>query len=160
MITNCLKLILSITTLQTTFAQCVRLFLIFEQVHKYPLCTADAVLHRMVYDKKNTRGTIRCVLSDKIGQIALSSTGSFAHTIDPKLLLRVLSPGVNIAIDRNLLPTPLNCMDNFSVPGSKSLSNRLLLLAGLSSANKPCTLRGLLQSDDTDVMMSALESLG
>ena len=29
-ITNCFKLILSITTLQTTFAQCVRLFLIFE----------------------------------------------------------------------------------------------------------------------------------
>ena len=32
-VTNCFKLILSITTLQTTFAQCVRLFLIFEQVH-------------------------------------------------------------------------------------------------------------------------------
>ena len=32
-ITNCFKLILSLfTTLQTTFAQCVRLFLIFEQI--------------------------------------------------------------------------------------------------------------------------------
>ena len=129
-------------------------------ITKYPSCSAEAVLHRMVYDKKNTKGTIRCVLSDHIGSVALSPDGKFAHTVDPALLLRILSPGVNVSINRDLLPSPLQCRENFSVPGSKSLSNRLLLLAGLSSPDVPCTLRGLLQSDDTDIMMSALESLG
>jgi pentafunctional AROM polypeptide len=129
-------------------------------VNKYPSCNAKEVIHRMIYDKKNTKGTIKCVLSDKIGSIAMVSGGGFAHIIDPSLLLRILSPGVLVNVDRNIMPSPIKCSSNFSVPGSKSLSNRLLLLAGLSSPNVPCRLRGLLQSDDTDVMMSALESLG
>ena len=129
-------------------------------VFKYPSCTAQEVLHRMIYDKKNTKGTIKCVLSDQIGSVALTKEGGFAHTIAPSLLLRVLSPGVVVAIDHALMPSPIQCQSHFSVPGSKSLSNRLLLLAGLSSSTVPCRLRGLLQSDDTDVMMSALESLG
>jgi len=45
-----------------------------------------------------------------------------------------------------------------SVPGSKSVSNRALLLAALSPGT--CLLKGLLHSDDTQVMMSALEQLG
>lgn len=44
------------------------------------------------------------------------------------------------------------------VPGSKSLSNRYLILAGLGG--KPTRLLGLLRSRDTDLMMTALNSLG
>ena len=45
-----------------------------------------------------------------------------------------------------------------TVPGSKSLSNRYLILAALG--NEPVTLVGLLRSRDTDLMMGALEALG
>lgn len=44
------------------------------------------------------------------------------------------------------------------IPGSKSLSNRYLILAALGE--RPITLLGLLRSRDTDLMMGALESLG
>ncbi|WP_323016588.1 3-phosphoshikimate 1-carboxyvinyltransferase [Castellaniella sp.] len=45
-----------------------------------------------------------------------------------------------------------------TLPGSKSISNRALLLAAL--AEGATTLTGLLDSDDTRVMLSALEALG
>ena len=44
------------------------------------------------------------------------------------------------------------------LPGSKSISNRLLLLAGLSAGTT--TLVDLLDSDDTRVMLAALRALG
>jgi len=44
------------------------------------------------------------------------------------------------------------------VPGSKSLSNRHLVLAALAAA--PTTLRGLLACDDCDRLLRALEGLG
>ena len=44
------------------------------------------------------------------------------------------------------------------LPGSKSISNRVLLLAALCDGTT--TLRGLLDSDDTRVMLDALRSLG
>ncbi|WP_402466625.1 3-phosphoshikimate 1-carboxyvinyltransferase [Isoptericola aurantiacus] len=44
------------------------------------------------------------------------------------------------------------------VPGSKSLTNRLLVLAALADA--PGTLRGALRSRDADLMIAALRSLG
>ena len=45
-----------------------------------------------------------------------------------------------------------------ALPGSKSISNRTLLLAALS--DNGCTIRSLLQSDDTDRMLDALTALG
>ncbi len=45
-----------------------------------------------------------------------------------------------------------------SLPGSKSISNRVLLLAALSEGST--RIEGLLDSDDTRVMLSALRSLG
>lgn len=44
------------------------------------------------------------------------------------------------------------------VPGSKSITNRALLLAAL--ADGPSTITGALRSRDTDLMMEALRSLG
>ena len=44
------------------------------------------------------------------------------------------------------------------VPGSKSLTNRALILAGLS--NGQSTLSGVLRSDDTDATMEALRTMG
>ena len=44
------------------------------------------------------------------------------------------------------------------LPGSKSISNRMLLLAAL--AQGATRLHGLLDSDDTRVMLDALRELG
>ncbi len=45
-----------------------------------------------------------------------------------------------------------------NLPGSKSISNRTLLLAAL--CNEKTLVKGLLKSDDTDVMINALRQLG
>lgn len=56
-------------------------------------------------------------------------------------------------------PTPTHLLDaTVTVPGSKSLSNRYLLLAALG--RRPVTLDGLLRSRDTDLMIMALRELG
>ncbi|HWP13253.1 MAG TPA: bifunctional 3-phosphoshikimate 1-carboxyvinyltransferase/cytidylate kinase, partial [Ramlibacter sp.] len=47
---------------------------------------------------------------------------------------------------------------NVALPGSKSISNRVLLLAALSGGTT--TVHDLLDSDDTRVMLDALRSLG
>ena len=44
------------------------------------------------------------------------------------------------------------------LPGSKSISNRVLLLAALSEGTT--VVRDLLKSDDTDRMLDALRTLG
>jgi 3-phosphoshikimate 1-carboxyvinyltransferase len=44
------------------------------------------------------------------------------------------------------------------LPGSKSISNRVLLLAALASGTT--TIHDLLDSDDTRVMLDALRALG
>src|SRR5581483_3025828 len=46
------------------------------------------------------------------------------------------------------------------VPGSKSITNRALVLAALYSRGMDCTLRGCLRSEDTEVMVAALSRLG
>ena len=58
-------------------------------------------------------------------------------------------------LDLPALQTAAGCV---RLPGSKSISNRLLLLAGLSEGTT--TLVDLLESDDTRVMLDALRALG
>ena len=47
-----------------------------------------------------------------------------------------------------------------SVPGSKSITNRALVLAALAKASGGCRLTGVLQSEDTEVMIACLRKLG
>lgn len=47
-----------------------------------------------------------------------------------------------------------------TVPGSKSQTNRALVLAALGVANGPSTISGALRSRDTDLMIGALQALG
>jgi 3-phosphoshikimate 1-carboxyvinyltransferase len=56
------------------------------------------------------------------------------------------------------LPPLRRAAGTVRLPGSKSISNRALLLAGLAAGRT--TLRGVLHSDDTRVMLSALRTLG
>ncbi len=57
-----------------------------------------------------------------------------------------------------LAPRQLKAHNTVALPGSKSISNRTLLLAALS--DNTCEIRSLLKSDDTDRMLEALEKLG
>lgn len=47
-----------------------------------------------------------------------------------------------------------------TVPGSKSQTNRALVLAALATANGASTIGGALRSRDTDLMIGALQALG
>jgi 3-phosphoshikimate 1-carboxyvinyltransferase len=49
---------------------------------------------------------------------------------------------------------------SIQVPGSKSITNRALVLATLCSAVRRHQLRGCLQSEDTEYMLQALQQLG
>jgi 3-phosphoshikimate 1-carboxyvinyltransferase len=56
------------------------------------------------------------------------------------------------------LPPMIEASGTVRLPGSKSISNRVLLLAGLSEGTT--AVRNLLDSDDTRVMLKALRTLG
>ena len=56
------------------------------------------------------------------------------------------------------LPPLRGAAGTVQLPGSKSISNRVLLLAGLSEGTT--VVRDLLASDDTRVMLAALQALG
>ncbi len=56
------------------------------------------------------------------------------------------------------IPPLLHAGGTVRLPGSKSISNRVLLLAGLSDGTT--TVHDLLDSDDTQVMLAALRALG
>jgi 3-phosphoshikimate 1-carboxyvinyltransferase len=56
------------------------------------------------------------------------------------------------------LPPLLSAHGTLHLPGSKSISNRVLLLAAL--AHGTTEVRDLLQSDDTERMLDALRTLG
>ena len=56
------------------------------------------------------------------------------------------------------LPPFAQAAGTVRLPGSKSISNRVLLLAGLSAGTTE--VHDLLDSDDTQVMLAALEQLG
>lgn len=57
-----------------------------------------------------------------------------------------------------LPPLKLRPRQNVRPPSSKSISNRVLLMAALS--NSPCHLHHLLRSEDTEAMLNALKILG
>jgi 3-phosphoshikimate 1-carboxyvinyltransferase len=53
---------------------------------------------------------------------------------------------------------PVNAVPR--IPGSKSITNRALLLAALAGRGRGCKLWRVLRSEDTEVMIAALRSLG
>lgn len=106
------------------------------------------LLEKMLVDKKNAAGSIRCSI--------LRAIGSCLETPAPvsrDTLRLVLEPSIRF------LPSPIGAMSGkVVVPGSKSLSNRVLTLAALGEGS--CCIKGLLHADDTQHMLDALEQLG
>ncbi|KAF2119221.1 EPSP synthase-domain-containing protein [Lophiotrema nucula] len=108
-------------------------------------CPVDELIRIMAVDKKNAGKQKKVVLLSGIGRTHEPKASSVADR-DIKL---ILSPSVSvhpgIPSDLNVTCTP---------PGSKSISNRVLVLAALGSGKTRIT--NLLHSDDTQVMLDAL----
>jgi 3-phosphoshikimate 1-carboxyvinyltransferase len=59
-----------------------------------------------------------------------------------------------------IVPLPRSFRAFPPVPGSKSITNRALVLAALAGRGRGCELRQILRSEDTEVMIDALLALG
>lgn len=110
----------------------------------------DTLLSKMSIDKKNDGSKKKVVLLESIGKCY----GTSAHVVSDEDLKFVLTdetlvyPFTNIQASQEKVITP---------PGSKSISNRALILAALG--NGQCKIKNLLHSDDTKHMLNAIQKL-
>ncbi|KAK5706430.1 3-dehydroquinate dehydratase (3-dehydroquinase) [Elasticomyces elasticus] len=117
--------------------------------HTNKQCPPDEVLRRMAVDKKNAGSQKKVTLLSSIGKCYEPK----ASTVTDKDLNIVLCPAVRVhpGVRKGL---NVQCKP----PGSKSISNRVLLLAALGEGE--CRISNLLHSDDTQFMLSAISKLG
>lgn len=59
-----------------------------------------------------------------------------------------------------IAPAACGVAADISVPGSKSITNRALVLSALAKSTAGCRLHGVLRSEDTEVMIACLGKLG
>ncbi|KAH7093462.1 Shikimate dehydrogenase [Paraphoma chrysanthemicola] len=111
-------------------------------------CPVDELIKIMAVDKKNAGSIKKIVLLSGIGRTYEKRASSVADR-DIKI---ILSPSISVhpgvPSDLNVTCTP---------PGSKSISNRVLVLAALGTGS--CRITNLLHSDDTQVMLDALAKM-
>lgn len=112
--------------------------------------TVENLLDIMKIDKKNSGPQKKVVLLSRIGKTYEEK----ATVVKDEVIARTLSHAVKVV---PVAGGPKNSPVRMATPGSKSISNRALLLAALASGT--CRLRNLLHSDDTQVMMNALQDL-
>lgn len=112
-------------------------------------CPVDVILEKMAVDKKNDGKSKKIVLLSAIG----STFEQKATAVDDRAIRLVLSPAVRVQPG---VPEKLDIV--VTPPGSKSISNRALVLAALGKGS--CRIRNLLHSDDTEYMLEALAALG
>ncbi|KAG0206101.1 3-dehydroquinate dehydratase (3-dehydroquinase) [Mortierella sp. NVP41] len=112
-------------------------------------CTVDELMQVLRVDKKNMGSQKRIVMLSGIGKTLEQKPSNISDDIIRKVL----------AASTVVHPRPVNLPPvTLSPPGSKSISNRALVLAALGQGT--CRLTGLLHSDDTQVMLTALTKLG
>lgn len=112
-------------------------------------CPVEDLISIMAVDKKNVGSVKKIVLLSAIGKTHEPKASSVADK-DIRVVLSdaiKVSPGVSMS-------GPVSCKP----PGSKSISNRVLLLAALGHGT--CRITNLLHSDDTQVMLTAINKLG
>ena len=112
-------------------------------------CPVDDLISIMAVDKKNDGQQKKIVLLSAIGRTHEKK----ASVVSDKDIRLVMSSGIII---KPLVSTGFDI--SCTPPGSKSISNRALVLAALGSG--PCRIRNLLHSDDTECMLTALGKLG
>ena len=119
----------------------------------------ESVVEFCKKDKKSkTANDIRCVFLSGIGSVGSQIT----YSMSEKVLRMLLSPAVVVVPSSSSSPSPSASPSpteiTLAVPGSKSVSNRVLLLAALGTGE--ISLSGLLHADDTYVTLDALSALG
>ncbi|VEU19891.1 DEKNAAC100170 [Brettanomyces naardenensis] len=112
------------------------------------VCPIDTLLEKMAIDKKNVGSRKRCVILKRIGE-CYEPHATYVSDDDLRVML---------ASDVSVYPFKKEYKE-FTVvpPGSKSISNRALILAALGEGR--CKLKNLLHSDDTKFMLSAVTAL-
>ncbi|CAL1710609.1 unnamed protein product [Somion occarium] len=110
--------------------------------------TVEKLLDIMKVDKKNSGPQKKIVILSRIG----ATYEQKATVVDDSVIAKTLSEAVKV-----IFGTPSKSPVRMATPGSKSISNRALLLAALGRGT--CRLKNLLHSDDTQVMMNALVEL-
>ncbi|KAI3630607.1 hypothetical protein MIR68_012042 [Amoeboaphelidium protococcarum] len=115
--------------------------------------SVEKLMQYMAVDKKNVGKQKKIVLLTGIG----SPLERKASSVSDELIQLALSSSIStVSLNKN----NAICKDNvieIEVPGSKSISNRALLLAALGQGT--CRLYNLLHSDDTKVMLNALKEI-
>ena len=112
-------------------------------------CPLEQLMKIMAVDKKNQGSEKRIVLLSAIGKTYEQK----ATTVTDRHIRVVLAPSLRVA-SAATSPKHSTCIP----PGSKSISNRALILAALGSGI--CRITNLLHSDDTQYMLTALSKLG
>ncbi|EIW69636.1 hypothetical protein TREMEDRAFT_44120 [Tremella mesenterica DSM 1558] len=108
----------------------------------------ERLLDIMRIDKKNSGPAKKIVILSRIGKTFEEK----ATVVADEIIRKVLCDAVTIRAG-----TPSKSPVIMATPGSKSISNRALVLAALGKG--PCRVKNLLHSDDTAVMMNALAEL-
>ncbi|KAL0093344.1 EPSP synthase-domain-containing protein [Phycomyces blakesleeanus] len=116
-------------------------------------CHVDDIMEVMKVDKKNQGDKKRIVLLSAIGK----TLEQRASIVPDSAIHKVLAP------EQLVLPVTESATGpkkqvSLTTPGSKSISNRALLMAALGSGT--VRVKNLLHSDDTQYMLAALKSLG
>ncbi|KAH7926602.1 Pentafunctional AroM protein [Leucogyrophana mollusca] len=112
------------------------------------LLTVERLLDIMKIDKKNSGPQKKIVILSRIGETHEPK----ATAVADNLIAKTLSEAAKV-----IPGTPTKNPVHMATPGSKSISNRALVLAALAKGT--CRLKNLLHSDDTQVMMTALLEL-
>lgn len=121
----------------------------FRKIVKSKKTPVDALLKKMAIDKKNDGSKKKVVLLKAIGE-CYEKSASFVNDEDLRFVL---------TDETKVFPFQNDSTFNATIipPGSKSISNRALVLAALSEGE--CKITNLLHSDDTEHMLNAIAKL-
>lgn len=111
-------------------------------------CSVERIISIMAVDKKNQGAKKRIVLLSAIGRCYEPK----ATVVADQAIRVILSSDVRVH-STSSQPKDVVCIP----PGSKSISNRALVLAALGKGE--CRIKNLLHSDDTQVMLTALAKM-
>ncbi|KAK0706648.1 putative PENTAFUNCTIONAL AROM polypeptide [Lasiosphaeria miniovina] len=111
-------------------------------------CPVDVLLEKMGVDKKNDGRKKKIVLLSAIGKTFEPK----ASVVEDRAICIVLSPCIRVTPG-----VPKDLSVSVTPPGSKSVSNRALVLAALGEGTT--RIYGLLHSDDTQYMLTAIAQL-
>ncbi|RCI07428.1 hypothetical protein L249_3776 [Ophiocordyceps polyrhachis-furcata BCC 54312] len=111
-------------------------------------CPVEELLLKMSVDKKNDGGRKKVVLLSAIG----TTHENRASVVADRCIRLILSCSVQMTPG-----VPPDLQVTVTPPGSKSISNRALVMAALGTGR--CRIKNLLHSDDTEYMLSAITRL-